>query len=90
MRVVAERAERAEEGVRLRVIDEGLGIPLDQQPRIFERFYQVDPSRDGFASRRGTGLGLAIVKHAVKALGGTIRMESVWKQGTEMIVELPG
>jgi two-component system phosphate regulon sensor histidine kinase PhoR len=76
--------------LRLRVIDEGLGIPVEHQQRIFERFYQVDSARTGGSTRRGTGLGLAIVKHAVKDLGGTIRVESVWKQGTTMIVEVPG
>jgi signal transduction histidine kinase len=75
--------------VRLQVIDEGIGIPLSAQQRIFERFYQVDLSRNGQKQRRGTGLGLAIVKHAVKALGGTISVESVWQQGTTMTVELP-
>jgi two-component system, OmpR family, phosphate regulon sensor histidine kinase PhoR len=74
--------------VRLEVIDRGVGIPLEQQPRIFERFYQVDPSRSG--ERRGSGLGLAIVRHAVKRLGGTISLKSVWQQGTTMIVDLPG
>lgn len=81
--------DRVATGVRLRVCDKGVGIPLGHQQRIFERFYQVDPSRAGFAARRGTGLGLAIVKHAVKALGGTIGVESVWKHGTTMTVELP-
>jgi signal transduction histidine kinase len=75
--------------VRIQVIDEGIGIPLSAQQRIFERFYQVDLSRNGQKQRRGTGLGLAIVKHAVKALGGTIGVESVWQQGTTMTVELP-
>jgi signal transduction histidine kinase len=75
--------------VRLQVIDEGIGIPLSAQQRIFERFYRVDLSRNGQKQRRGTGLGLAIVKHAVKALGGTIGVESVWQQGTTMTVELP-
>ncbi len=76
-------------GIRLRVRDKGIGIPINQQQRVFERFFQVDPARTGFQHRRGTGLGLAIVKHAVKAMGGTIGVESVWKQGTTMIVELP-
>jgi signal transduction histidine kinase len=71
------------------VSDRGVGIPLAHQARIFERFYQVDPSRSGTAARRGTGLGLAIVKHAVKTLGGSIAVESVWQQGTTMTVELP-
>lgn len=76
-------------GVRLRVSDRGIGIPINQQQRIFERFYQVDGARAGGVKRRGTGLGLAIVKHAVKRLGGTIGVQSVWKQGTTMEVELP-
>ncbi len=77
-------------GVRWEVVDRGIGIPLGQQQRIFERFYQVDAARTGVgAARRGTGLGLAIVRHAVKRLGGSVRVESVWKEGTRMIVELP-
>lgn len=75
--------------VRVRVSDKGIGIPITQQGRIFERFYQVDMARSGPTARRGTGLGLAIVKHALKRLGGTIRVESVWQQGTTMIVEVP-
>ncbi len=81
-------------GLRLRVIDRGIGIPLSQQARIFERFFQGDPARAGdtqpHAAPRGTGLGLAIVKHAVRTLGGTIGVESVWKEGTTMTVEVPG
>ncbi len=76
-------------GVRLRVIDSGQGIPIAQQARIFERFYQVDAARSGPAARRGTGLGLAIVKHAAKRLGGTIAVDSVWREGTTMTVEIP-
>ncbi len=81
-------------GARFEVIDSGVGIPLNQQQRIFERFYQVDEARTGSTDSggetRGTGLGLAIVKHAVRTLGGTIRVRSVWQQGTTMTVELPG
>lgn len=76
---------RADERVNFRVIDRGIGIPLGQQRRVFERFYQVDPSRTTTTSRpRGTGLGLAIVKHAVNALGGAVEIRSVWKEGTEI------
>lgn len=71
----------------IRVRDEGPGIPLAQQQRIFERFYQVDAARTG--PQRGTGLGLAIVKHAVRLLGGEVTVESVWQQGTTMVVRLP-
>ncbi len=77
-------------GARFRVKDKGAGIPLAAQQRVFERFYQVDPSRTAGTHRRGTGLGLAIVKSAVDSLRGTIGVESVWKQGTTMTVELPG
>jgi two-component system phosphate regulon sensor histidine kinase PhoR len=90
VRVVARELEGRRGGVVWEVIDTGIGIPLEQQQRIFERFYQVNPARTGVGStRRGTGLGLSIVRHAVKALNGTIRVESVWKEGTRMIVELP-
>ena len=77
-------------GLRLEVVDRGIGIPLAQQQRVFERFYQIDAARTGSTQRRGTGLGLAIVKHALRALDGSIRIDSVWQQGTTMIVELPG
>ncbi|MCC6971162.1 MAG: hypothetical protein IT434_13190 [Phycisphaerales bacterium] len=88
IRVVASRGSSGD-ALRIQVIDQGVGIPLNAQDRIFERFYQVDLSRAGGTSRRGTGLGLAIVKHAAKALGGTISVQSVWKEGTTMTVELP-
>ena len=83
--VPGERPDRA--WLRIEVSDKGIGIPIALQGRIFERFFQGDPSRAG--STRGTGLGLAIVKHAVRSLGGRIAVESVWKQGTTMRVELP-
>ena len=76
-------------GVRIRVRDRGIGIPLAHQQRIFERFYQVDRARTGGTVQRGTGLGLAIAKHATRRLGGQIAVESVYQQGTTMIVELP-
>ncbi len=87
IRVVAVAIDEA---TRWQVTDRGIGIPLNQQQRIFDRFYQVDSARTGSQKRRGTGLGLAIVQNAVRALGGTIRVESVWQQGTTMTVELPG
>lgn len=79
-----------EAGAEISVIDQGIGIPLAQQQRVFERFYQVDGARQGGSEKRGTGLGLAIVKHAARRLGGSIRVESVWQEGTSMILELPG
>jgi len=77
------------ERVRLDVIDRGVGIPLAQQPRIFERFYQVDDARSGSPASRGTGLGLSIVKHALRRIDGSIEVESVWNEGTTMRVEFP-
>ncbi|MEM8758644.1 MAG: ATP-binding protein, partial [Planctomycetota bacterium] len=91
VRVVAERLPTLEaplDGMVLRIIDEGPGIPIAKQARVFERFFQVDPARTGSASR-GTGLGLAIVKHAAKLLDGTVDVESVWGEGTTMVVSLP-
>ncbi len=78
------------DGVRFVVADRGIGIPLKHQTRIFERFYQVDESRARIGARRGSGLGLAIVRHALRRLGGEIRVESVWQEGTTMTVEIPG
>ncbi len=80
----------AGDGVRIAVADKGIGIPLKHQERIFERFYQVDESRARIGARRGSGLGLAIVRHALRRLGGEIRVESVWQEGTTMTVEIPG
>ncbi|MEO1717119.1 MAG: ATP-binding protein [Planctomycetota bacterium] len=75
-------------GMELRVADRGQGIPIAQQQRVFERFFQVDSARTGIGPR-GTGLGLAIVKHAAKLLEGTVEVDSVWGQGTTMIVRIP-
>ena len=69
--------------------DSGCGIPLGEQHRVFERFYQVNPSKTGDTRIRGTGLGLAIVKHAVERLHGTIQLESRVGEGTVFLVRLP-
>ncbi len=74
---------------RFEVIDRGIGIPLSQQERVFERFFQADPARTGSTSGRGTGLGLAIVKHAARALGGRVGIDSIWGQGTTVWMEAP-
>jgi two-component system phosphate regulon sensor histidine kinase PhoR len=74
--------------VALTVADTGIGIPPQHRDRVFERFYQVDAARSGTAGR-GTGLGLAIVKHAVAALGGTVRLQSVVGKGTTVTCILP-
>jgi two-component system sensor histidine kinase SenX3 len=69
------------------VTDNGLGIPLDQQERIFERFYRVDPSRS--RATGGTGLGLSIVKHAAINHGGDINVFSRVGLGSTFTLRLP-
>jgi two-component system, OmpR family, phosphate regulon sensor histidine kinase PhoR len=75
-------------GYTLIVADTGVGIAPEHLPRIFERFYQVDPARTG-SSTRGTGLGLAIVKHAVHALGGNVSLNSSPGKGTTVVCTFP-
>lgn len=68
--------------------DHGPGIPANELPHIFDRFYRGDPSRT--RATGGFGLGLAISKAIVESYGGTIRAESASEQGTRMTVEFPG
>jgi len=71
----------------LTVSDTGSGIPSEHLPRIFERFYRVDPSRS--RQEGGTGLGLAIVKHLVEAHGGRVEAESELGRGTTILLHFP-
>jgi two-component system phosphate regulon sensor histidine kinase PhoR len=73
--------------VEMSVSDDGQGIPLDAQARIFERFYRVDKARS--RDQGGTGLGLAIVKHVVQSHGGEVRVESSPGRGTTFFITLP-
>lgn len=75
------------DGVLLSVKDTGIGIPKDQQERVFERFYRVDKSHSKEVG--GTGLGLSIVKHAAKLHGAKITLESEPGKGTEIAVLFP-
>ncbi len=76
-------------GVEVVVQDTGTGIPSQDLPRIFERFYQVDRSRQRRYGRRGSGLGLAIVHQLVEAHGGRIQARSQPGKGTAFQVRLP-
>ncbi len=78
---------RDDGGVTVGVRDTGSGIAPQHLPRIFERFYRVDPGRS--REEGGTGLGLSIVKHLVEAHGGTVRAESTVGVGTTIAVHLP-
>jgi two-component system OmpR family sensor kinase len=71
------------------VVDSGPGIPPVELDRIFERFYQVDKSREGAGETRGSGIGLAIVKELVEAHGGTVFASSQLGQGSTFTVRLP-
>lgn len=75
-------------GMECAVIDQGIGIPAEHLPFIFERFYRVDTSRKREGG--GTGLGLAIAKALVQAQGGNIRAESIEGQGTTIAFWLLG
>ncbi|MFP4052689.1 MAG: ATP-binding protein [Phycisphaerae bacterium] len=73
----------------LRVSDTGPGIRAEDQPRVFERFFQVDRSRTGDTNVRGSGLGLAIVKHAAERLRAVVDLQSVPGNGTTFTVTVP-
>lgn len=73
--------------VRIRVVDQGIGIPKAALGRIFERFYRVDPARS--RETGGSGLGLAITKHCVQECGGTISVWSREGEGSTFTIELP-
>jgi len=84
VRVSCKDTERE---VTIDVSDTGVGIPRDDLPRIFERFYRVDRARS--RELGGTGLGLSIVKHLIQSVGGRIAVNSRVGTGTEFKVSLP-
>jgi signal transduction histidine kinase len=73
--------------VKLEVVDHGIGIPLNEQSKIFEKFYRVgDPL---VHNTKGSGLGLALVRHIAKAHGGDVAVDSVPGRGSRFTITLP-
>ena len=85
--VVAVRADQENGSVRVEVRDEGMGIPLSQQSKIFTKFFRGDAAASGIT---GTGLGLAVTRDIVESHGGRIGFKSAEGEGTTFFVELPG
>ncbi len=81
------QATRSNGGVSIRVIDHGPGVSSEHLPRIFERFYRVDPARS--RAEGGTGLGLAIVRHLVDAHGGQVTAQSALQEGMTVTCWFP-
>lgn len=86
---IGARAGRNEphEVIEVFVADTGAGIPAEDLPRLFERFYRVDKARS--RELGGTGLGLAIVKHLTLSMGGEVRVESTLEKGSTFFFTVP-
>ncbi len=82
---ITVRARQKDDEIHISVQDTGVGIPAEEQERIFERFYKADRARAG----GGTGLGLAIAKHVVQAHGGQIWVRSQVGHGSTFTFSLP-
>ena len=86
-RRIALRVEKQDSYVSISVSDHGLGIPKEEQSRIFHKFYRVNAG--AAAQKGGAGLGLALVKHFAEAHGGSVRVESEPGKGSTFTILLP-
>lgn len=84
---IAVRVKSLPEQLELSVEDTGLGIPEEQQRKVFERFHRVEGIRG--RTHEGTGIGLALVLELAKLHGGTIRLESAAGKGSKFVVAIP-
>jgi two-component system sensor histidine kinase KdpD len=80
------RAESDGDGVRLAVVDEGPGVPVEERDRVFDKFYRGAGTK---GSTKGTGLGLAIARNLVEMHGGRIRVEDGAGRGARFVVSIP-
>jgi signal transduction histidine kinase len=85
IRVVARRDG---DGIAVEVADEGIGIPISERERIFEKFYRI--GRSETQGRRGSGVGLALVKHIVEAHRGRVTVDGAPGEGSRFTLHLPG
>ncbi|KTC87431.1 MULTISPECIES: MHYT domain-containing protein [Legionella] len=85
--IVTIEVKKLEEAARVSVIDKGAGIPLEFQPRIFQKFSQADSSDT--RGKGGTGLGLNISKSIIEKMGGTLNFQSEPNQGSTFYFDLP-
>jgi two-component system, OmpR family, phosphate regulon sensor histidine kinase PhoR len=72
---------------QIAISDTGIGIPSEDLPRVFERFYRADKARS--REMGGTGLGLSIVKHVIEQMGGTVVVTSQVGQGSRFTLTVP-
>lgn len=79
--------DRSDKDAIVKVTDTGIGIPTEDQQRIFERFYRVDRGRS--RDKGGTGLGLSIVKHIAQSHSGTVEVESLIEKGSTFTIRIP-
>jgi two-component system, OmpR family, phosphate regulon sensor histidine kinase PhoR len=79
--------KQGKQEVRISITDTGIGIPFEEIPRIFERFYRVDKARS--RQTGGTGLGLSIVRHTVERMGGSVSVDSQLGKGSVFTLVFP-